>query len=328
MHDALEQLRDRVPSLVWMPLTYANLRPLAGLVAAIEHVDDTIERHDLSFLQNLWDGAGGLPTAVVGRDKHGNVVAWAWNLTKPGDVAVRTVRLLGGVHPAWRDKGIGAAVVQWQIDAAREWDASTRRDYFGPLQITSTVEAKLDGVRELFRTHGMTDETYFLDLFRPLDPADPPASPALPDHVELKPYLEVDGDLVRVAHNEVWAGSGAHEVGPAEWDASIKRGAGCRMLSWVAVVGRRVVGYSINSSAAMNGGLTAGWTERIGTVPAWRGQGIGAALLQASAATFLEHGYIGAGVGFDTKQPDVGKSLYSGLGYEVTDAMVAHTLTG
>lgn len=327
MSEVLEQLRDRAPSLDWAPLTYANLHSLASLVSAIEHVDDTIARHDVSYLRNLWDGAGGLPMAVLGRDKHGNLVAWAWNILKPGDVSPRTVRLLGGVHPAWRDRGIGTALVTWQLAAARAWDAATRRDYFGPLQLTATVDPRLDGARQLFREHGLTSETYYLDLFRALDPDSAPGPVRLPDGVELLPYLEVDGDSVRIAHNEVWAARGSQGIGPAEWDASIKRGAGCRALSWVAMVGRRAVGYTINSSAPINDGQTSGWTERIGTIPAWRRQGIATALLQASAGTFCEHGFRGAGVGFDTTDPDLGRSLYASLGYEVSDAMVSLTAT-
>ncbi len=327
MADALERLRDSAPGLEWTPLTYANLPAVAGLVRAIEHVDDSIQRHDLAYLQDLWDGAGGRPTAVVGRDKHGNVVAWAWDVIRPADVNPRRVRLLGGVHPAWRDKDIGTALVGWQIAAARAWHTATRRPYFGPLQLTATIEARLDGARDLFRAHGLTDETYYLDLFRSLDAGSSLDQPALPDGVELLPYLSSDGESVRVAHNEVWAGTGSHDIGPAEWDASIKRGAGCRALSWVAAMGRRVVGYSINSSAQIADGQTAGWTERIGVIPAWRGRGIATALLQASARTFLQHGYVGAGVGFDTTDPDLGESLYARLGYELTDAMVAHSLT-
>jgi GNAT superfamily N-acetyltransferase len=325
--DPLEDLRDRAPGLRWDTLTYANLTTVAGLVSAIEHVDDTIERHDLAYLHNLWDGCGGNPTAVVGRDRHGNVVAWAWDLMRPGDVNPRSVRLLGGVHPGWRDKDVGSALVRWQLDAARAWDRATRRSYYGPLQITATVDAKLDGARNLFRSHGMTEERYYLDLFRTLDEAEPPTVPELPEGVALRPYLDVDGEAVRAAHNEVWAGLGSHQIGPAEWDASIKRGAGCRALSWAATVGRRVVAYAINSSAPISDGHSAGWTERIGTIPAWRRQGIAAALLQASARTFLEHGYRGAGVGFDTTDPDGGMSLYTTLGYQLMDSMVSHTLT-
>ena len=159
MSDALEHLRDHAPGLQWSVLTFSELPSVAGLVSAIEHVDNSIERHDLAYLQQLWDGAGGLPMAVVGRDRHGNVVAWAWDVTRPGDVSPRTVRLMGGVHPAWRDKDVGTALVAWQVEAARDWDAATRRPYFGPLQLTATIEAKLDGARELFRSHGLTKET-------------------------------------------------------------------------------------------------------------------------------------------------------------------------
>ena len=88
-----------------------------------------------------------------------------------------------------------------------------------------------------------------------------------------------------------------------------------------------MVGYAINSAAPIADGQTAGWTERLGVIPAWRGQGVATALLQRSARTFLEAGYVGAGVGFDTADPDLGESLYSALGYDLVDAVVAHTLT-
>ncbi len=326
MSNALEQLRDRVPALAWEPLTWSKLPSLAHLVRAIEHVDDSIERHDLAYFENLWHGSGGLPAAVLGHDRHGNVVAWAWVVTRPDDVSPRTVTMLGGVHPAWRDQSVGTGLVRWQLDAARAWDAATRRPYYGPLKMTVTIEAKLDAARKMFVKQGFEPERWFLDMFRPLDPNEPLVVPPLPAGVTLLPYLEVDGDAVRVAHNEVWKGFTGRETGPAEWDSSIKRGAGCRALSWVAAVGRRIVGYAINSSAPLGDGQTAGWTERLGVIPAWRRQGIATVLLQQSARTFLQQGYAGAGIGFDTIDPERG-DLYTRLGYETVDAMVAHTRT-
>ncbi len=328
MTDPLEVLRDGAPVLRWEPMCDDDIEDVARLIAAVEHIDDTIERHTLDDLVRLVEVCDTPldQIAVVGRDQRGTIVAYAFDAVHPRDRSPRRVKLLGNVHPGWRDKRIGHALVQWQIAAARRWDYATRKAHHGPLKLTATADANLTGVRELYEAYGMNPETWYLDAHRTFDPDDPPHLPGSPDGVWLRPYLTVHPESVRVAHNEAWLSHpGATSVGPAEWDQTMTRPGSMPELSWVLMAGRRVVGYALNSIVgSVDEGTAEGWTDRLGVVPAWRGRGLSGILLQASAAAFFQHGLPGAGIGFDSNDPLTDLARYRGLGYDTIDAVVAH----
>src|SRR5665647_3587916 len=116
VNDPLEALRDR-GVLYWEPLLQSDHAEVSSLAAAIEHLDDALERHSIDeILHSLEKSAQHVSqVAVVGRDRRGSIVAYGLDLVHPKDTSPRRVRLVGGVHPAWRDKGIGHASSAWPM---------------------------------------------------------------------------------------------------------------------------------------------------------------------------------------------------------------------
>jgi GNAT superfamily N-acetyltransferase len=108
--------------LTWRSITGADLPAWHGLVAAIEAADDPAERNTLDDLRDyLLDGSWKNPAqdSLLGVDADGVPRAFGHVDVRPGEV--RSVRAFcwGGVHPQWRRRGIGRAVLAWQEATAR-----------------------------------------------------------------------------------------------------------------------------------------------------------------------------------------------------------------
>ena len=73
MTDPLEGLRDRGFLLAWDPMKEADLPEVAKLNEAIEHIDDTAERHSLGELTEAVNQSRADlgQIGVVGRDDRG-----------------------------------------------------------------------------------------------------------------------------------------------------------------------------------------------------------------------------------------------------------------
>jgi GNAT superfamily N-acetyltransferase len=325
--DPLEALRDR-GALYWEALRPSEYPDVSSLAAAIEHLDDALERHSIDEILDSLEKSGEdvSQVGVVGRDRRGSIVAYGLDLVHPKDTSPRRVTLVGGVHPAWRDKGIGHALLDWQLAAAKRWDYATRRAHHGPLKILAVVDSKLTGKRELYESYGMLPETWYLDAHRTFTADRPPKRPEVPDSVALRPYSSMPAVAVLAAHNEAFLERpGATQLGPAEWHESMTRAGSRPDLSWVLTVGDRVIGYALNSvEDTSEEEPQEGWTDRLGVIPAWRGRGLSGILLQASAASFFEAGLPGAGIGVDTDDPLAEMARYRGLGYDAVDALVGY----
>jgi mycothiol synthase len=158
------------------PSEYSDVSSLA---AAIEHLDDALERHSIDEILESLEKSGEdvSQVGVVGRDRRGSIVAYGLDLVHPKDTSPRRVTLVGGVHPAWRDKGIGHALLDWQLAAAKRWDYATRRAITARSRSYAVVDSKLTAMRELYESYGLLPETWYLDAHRTFA-ADPSADAA------------------------------------------------------------------------------------------------------------------------------------------------------
>jgi mycothiol synthase len=72
-------------------------------------------------------------------------------------------------------------------------------------------------------------------------------------------------------------------------------------------------------------GIGEGWIEAVGTLPAWRGQGLASALLVHSMRAFIAEGLQRAGLDVDTQNPTGALRLYEKLGFTAAKRTVIFT---
>lgn len=317
---------DAVTSLHWRPVGSQDVPVLSELFTAIERQDDPAERHSIDELRaNLPRDPETAAHTVVGFDAD-VAVAVGWNLSTHHDGWTQ-VFLSGGVHPSWRQLGIGRRLLGWQQEQAADVLIRGQGSLEQRVMVAHSDEKSV-GRRALFTRLGLIPVRRHLDLFRALSDELPPSR--LPAGIELRPWSEERAEDVRMAHNDAFADvPRARVVRPAEWAQAQASESARPAWSWLACDTRSdtIVGYVTNVAHTAEWeaqGFSQGWTDRIGVRRAWRGQGIARALLIASMQSFAADEIAAAGLGVDTDRLDGPVQPYHGLGYLVADSVLRY----
>ncbi|MCW2811038.1 MAG: family N-acetyltransferase, partial [Friedmanniella sp.] len=235
--------------LDWSPLKRSDLDELNGLITAIEHLDEPDERHSEAELYENFEESGSDPEheTLIGRDSGRSLVAYAWNHPQRSDVTPRRVYCTGGVHPGWRRRGVGHALLRWQLAAARTWCEASWQPGHGPLQALCVVDERVSDQRRLYESVGLVPQRWLADMTRRLDT--PPPAPQPVPGVRLVPLRPEWFEAVRLAHNAAFADrSGVQPIDTESWWEQLTRSACRPEWSWLAVTeeGREVVGYALS----------------------------------------------------------------------------------
>jgi len=235
----------------------------------------------------------------------------------------REYRNDGEVDPAFRRRGIGAALLAENIRLHRERAAADPTEHtriFGSWSWEPQV-----GDAALLESAGFAPARWFFDMVRPnLD--DIPDLP-LPAGLELR---TIDASLARQvwdadveAFKDHWGGFDASEERLQRWldnpntDLSI----------WVvAFDGDEVAGGIINDidrnqNAAL--GVERGWLQSVFTRRRWRRRGLATALIAESLRVLRDRGMTSAALGVDADNPSGAFGLYEGLAFEVDSRATA-----
>jgi mycothiol synthase len=291
------------------PLTGDDLPAVAGLLAAAEPVDDTGEHLDVDDLAEWWadDVVDLLRDGRAVCTADGTLVAVAVVLSVSGRADHR-VLLEGRVHPAWRGRGVGRALLDWELHRGAELH---RRDHPElPARLTVSVHPGMASLESLVRRAGFTPERWYADMERPLTGL--PQALAVPG-VELEPFAWDRDDEVRRAHNAAFT----DHHGSGERDASTWRAwfTGTRAfrpdLSVLALVGGEVAGYVLTyvyDADTRATGVEQAYLGQLGVLRPARGRGIASAAIVAAGCDT-------AGLEVDTENPTGAFGLYRRLGF-------------
>ena len=308
-----------------------ELRPYAGEadVAEITRIDNAELEADaipgrgnaegrLAWYRHaseMFDPARDVTLAFV----DGEAVGYAerkWIDTNDGEY--REYRVDGAVHPAWRRRGIGGALLEHNEAVLRELargHQTERKLTFGTWS-GETQPARM----ALLERHGYGQVRWFFDMTRPhLD--DVPEVP-LPAGLELR---ETTPELIyQVWHADIEAFRD-HWGGGDESDEALKRyienpnhDASLWLIAWDGdeVAGGTVNGIEREENEAL--GLRRGWLQSVFTRRAWRKRGLASALIARSLTLLRERGMTSAVLGVDADNPTGALGLYERAGFEVS----------
>jgi mycothiol synthase len=272
---------------------------------------------------------------VIGRDGAGAARAFGLVDRRPGDTTLLRAHCFGGVHPGWRGRGIGRALLAWQLDRSREMVAA-RRAELGPVPAWAVIgtPARPDGrpgaTQRLAARFGLAPSRWFSLMRRPLAGDLPPVR--VPDGLRLVPYTVDLDEAVRLAHNDAFAEHwGFQPWSPSAWRL-VESGHRDFRPGWSFVVLDQdtVAGYAMSAARGAVGqvtGVVEGWTSKLGVRRPWRGRGLAKALLSASMAAFAADGMPSAGLDVDADNPTGAVALYHGLGYRLVEQAIVLTLS-
>ena len=312
------ELPDLPAGLRARPLRAEDMAPVADLLAAAEPVDDTGENEDADdlaeFLVNDRVDLGRDTVAVLDGDA---LVAYACTVDLGDHRDEYALMLFGRVHPDRRGRGIGGALIGWQL--ARSAELHRERHPEMPGRFAIGVASAMTSLEALVRRSGFVPVQYYFVMRRPLTdlPAVRPVS-----GVELQPFDPERDDEVRQVHNLAFV----DHFGTAERDEYAWRTwfTGQRAfrpdVSRLALADGAVVGYALvyeYDADTEATGVREAYFGQIGVARSARGRGLASALIAASLQAAAEDGAGRAGLTVDTNNTTGALQLYERLGFAV-----------
>ncbi|HEY8474070.1 MAG TPA: GNAT family N-acetyltransferase [Natronosporangium sp.] len=227
------------------------------------------------------------------------------------------VDLLGGVHPAWRGRGIGRELLAWQLARAGELHRAVapNREWEAELSINTGDQPAV----RLFERFGLAPVRYWFDMVAPTGPVDA----AVPAELRVEPYdARYDRDLHAV-HVGVFAEHWGYQPRPFDlWAPMTIRSASFRPdLSVLAFDGDEIVGYVLAYTENDPDRIYIG---QVGVVQRWRRRGVAGGLLARALATAGKAGFGRAGLVVDAASPVGAVGVYERVGFTVESRTVTY----
>jgi predicted N-acetyltransferase YhbS len=276
----------------------SDIAAIAALVAACETVDDGVaEVHATDIEQSL--GLAG-PSGVLLVEAPDGLAGWA---SVTGDHAE------ADVHPAWRGRGIGSALLAWTETRARASGAARVR------QVVTDADRR---AQQLFESAGYAIHHTSWILRMTLD-EDPPQV-AAPPGIAIRPYRDDDAAaafrVIDDAFNE-WPDRTPTDF--AAWSAHVlEHPSFAPQLSRLAFDGDELVGVALTDAYE---GQEEGWVEQVATRASHRRRGIARGLLQS---VFAAHHATGRrAVGLSTGSQTGALAPYERIGMRVRRSYTA-----
>ncbi len=266
----------------------------------IEEVE-TLEglSYEYSHLTNCDPAADILVAEVNGRMVGYGRVWWSKN-----DDGERLYWLFGSVHPDWRRRGIGRAMLHWQERRAREIAAAHPDD--GPRYFQTWTMDTVAGKRSLLESEDYAPVRYGYMMVRSLE--EPIPDLPLPDGLDVRPAQRDQFRAIFDALNEAFRDHWGHRESTEE---DFQRWSNWPMMMphlWqVAWDGEQVAGMVLNAIFEDDNktyNRRRGWTDPICVRRPYRRRGLARALIMRSLNVLKEQGMTEAALGVDTQNPN------------------------
>ncbi|MEU0095501.1 GNAT family N-acetyltransferase [Kribbella sp. NPDC006257] len=308
------------------PIGKADTQAWAELLAAKEKVEQAGENYDAEDLQEELEDPGldpGLDT--IGLWADGVMVGYGKVQAPDSVVDLHRVRSEGTIHPEWRGRGLGAALLGWIEGRAAELHAERRPGTAG--EINTMALATNTAAGELLTSRGFEACRYFFHMQRPFDTAIPGLE--APAGLRTVGYDPAYDEALRLTHNEVFLdhwGSSPHD--PDSWKTWFTGSRAFRPnLSFLVLDGEEIVSYSLGyewvADTAVTG-IREVYVGQVGTRRTHRGRGLAGVTLSKVMAAAAAGGFQRASLGVDAENPTGALGLYESLGFTVESKTISY----
>lgn len=244
----------------------------------------------------------------------GRVVAYGLVSFVPSDRTRQLAHLGGLVDPGERGRGIGAALMAWQIERAR---ARLAEETSLPRAIRATTWEWIQDDRDLYERFGFAAVRRFDEMTKVLTAPEVVAGIA---DVEIVPWDRTRDEESLLANNAAFADHwGATPLSMGNW-RHLVGGPDTRLASsFFALSDDRIVGMALAAHHPLDHQATGrreGWVRILSVDRDFRGRGIARALLSSCHNSFIAAGYSHSTLRVDAENLTGANVLYERVGYE------------
>ncbi|GAB2564067.1 GNAT family N-acetyltransferase [Kribbella endophytica] len=310
------------------PIEKNDAAAWAELLAAKEKVDAEGENYDADdLIEELADPKLDAARDTVGVWSDEQMVGYGVVRGPDEVVDVHRVHTEGTVHPEWRGRGVGSALVPWLIRRATELHHERQPDAEGEIN-TGAIDTNTSAL-ELLAGLGFEPCRYFFTMERSF--GTPVEVPPVPEGLRLVTFTPAYDELLRVAHNEVFLDHwGSSPKSPESWKTWFTGARAFRPeLAYLVLDGDEVVAYTIGYEYVADTevtGIREVYIGQVGTKRSHRGRGLAALVLAKVMAEAAAAGFQRASLGVDADNPTGALGLYERLGYTNKNTWVTHRL--
>ena len=311
--------------------TAADRPAVRDLIAAANEFDGVPLATTLEEIeQDLDDETVVLATdSRVAVDAEGAVIGYAFTYHLPSDESEERCYVFGDVHPTWRRRGVGGALMTWAVARAREQLLVSAHDLPRSIRVDAYDYCEAD--HRLFARHGFVPVRYFEELLRPLTDLLPEPSPGAIAGLRIVPWPTDRSEEIRAEKNTAFADHwGSTPTSPTNWEEMTSGHGAFLDCSFVCVdADDRIVAHCLNARYPEDDALIGrsdGWISSLGTLREWRGRGVASALIATSLHAFARAGLTHASIGVDSDSPTGAARLYRALGFEPRQRSITHQL--
>jgi mycothiol synthase len=299
----------------------ADLPAFVNLFRAANEADRLDERTSLEALRNWaahpsesFNAERDLVVAAV----DGEPVAYGWTMWVDTSDGIRDYATRGHVHPDWRRRGIGTAILQHNEAHLRAVAAAHQTDR--PRFYASFASERRPGAVALLARNAYEPVRYFFDMVRPT--LDEIAVPELPDGIGIRPVAGrrqlrqlFDADMEAFADH--WGGFDASDAAFEGWLTDPDYDPALFLVAWdgdeiAGAVTNVIVQHENEELGRRRGLLDSVFVRR-----PWRGRGLAAALVGRSLQLLRQQGMDSAWLGVDADNPNGALRLYEKAGFVV-----------
>jgi mycothiol synthase len=248
---------------------------------------------------------------------NGETVAFSRVWWTQEDDGCRLYKALGFVHPDWRRKGLGAAMLCYNEDRLR---AMAGAHPAGEKRFRTWATDREYGALALFACFGYEPVRHYIEMVRPID-APLPAAP-MPPSLDVRPvepgHIRAIWEAKEEALRDHWGYAPATEQDYERWTRSRLFAPHLWKVAWD---GDQVAGMVLNRlDEAQNEKYDRkrGYAYGIFVRRPWRRRGLARSLLVQSIEMFGTMGMEETGLGVDTQNPSGALHLYESVGYRMT----------
>jgi mycothiol synthase len=309
----------------WRPIEADQVQHWARLLAAIEATDhENFHLSERDLLEWFDDPYRSFPAGSIGGWLDGEMVAYGWLLSRTAAAPVHEMQQEGGVHPAFRRRGLGARLLDWAERAAVP--QHEQRFPGQPLTLAAGRTTSNTAALALYAAHGYHQARWFHEMTADL--AAPAAPCPEPDGFEIRAFTpQRAADALAVRNESFRDHWGSVQSSADKWARMMAQAAFRPALSFIAYSAAGepagiVLCEEWDADTAANGRRDL-YVATVGTSRAARGRGVARALLSRALDAGRAAGFQTSSLDVDAASPTGAVGLYERAGFAVTSTSAA-----